>query len=128
MRSPHRIDAYLELDEVPELPEEPVLPDDDELPELEPDDEPEPLLDPEPPLLPDEPPPLPPPPPPPLRFQRSVKVDAHDVDASRCVCCAGRWSDARSELSGMATAETVVSSSATAAKTRFHFMIRALRV
>lgn len=117
--------AYLELDVLPELPEEPVFPDDDEPPELEPDDdELEPLPESEPPLLLDEPPPLPPLPPPPLRFHRSVRVEVHDADASRCACCCvGMWNDVRSVLSGMATAETVVSSNATAAKTRFNFMI-----
>lgn len=102
---------------------EPVFPDDDELPELEPEELEEPLPDSEPPLLPDEPP-LPPLPPPPLRFHKSVKVVAHDAgDASRCACDAGSWDDVRSVISGMATAETDVSSNATAATIKFNFMI-----
>lgn len=119
---------------------EPVLPVDDELPELPllllllpllPDEEEleeEPLLEVEPPLLDDDPPPpLPPPPPPPLRFHKSDQSATTSGSASRC--WRGSIDDVRSVAgSGMATAETVVSSNATAARIRFNFIGLGVRV
>lgn len=110
--------AHLEVEPL-EL-EEPVLPEDDELPKLEPEG---PLLEVEPPLLELLLPPLPPLPPPPLRFHTSAKLVVHDGDASASRCAG--WKDARSELSGMATAATVrvTSNNATAGSRQLNFMV-----